>query len=115
MPFGLQIMLSCLPACIHNDDPLSILDLDNAFNTIKSNLQSERYVEGLIEKHLIKNSHRLNYSLIPDINFNKKFKIISTASTKSSTKVGEPIWSFTTLIESLVFISFDIVVKKFLF
>ena len=22
MPYGLQIMLSCLPACIHNDDPL---------------------------------------------------------------------------------------------
>ena len=33
MPFGLQIMLTCLPACIHNDDPLNILDLDNAFNS----------------------------------------------------------------------------------
>ena len=35
MPFGLQIMLNCLPACIHNDNPLEILDLDNAFDTIK--------------------------------------------------------------------------------
>ena len=32
MPFGLQIMLTCLPACIHNDNPLNVLDLDIAFN-----------------------------------------------------------------------------------
>ena len=72
MPFGLQIMLNCLPACIHNDNPLEILDLDNAFNTIKENLKSENYIENLIEQNLISNSHKLNYSLIPDIEFNKK-------------------------------------------
>ena len=72
MPFGLQIMLNCLPACIHNDNPLEILDLDNAFNAIKENLKSENYIESLIEKNLISNSHRLNYSLIPDTEFNRK-------------------------------------------
>ena len=72
MPFGLQIMLSCLPACIHNDDPLNILDLDSAFTSLKNNLKSERYIESLIEKHLINNNHRLNYSLIPDTDHNKK-------------------------------------------
>jgi Zn-dependent M16 (insulinase) family peptidase len=72
MPFGLQIMLSCLPACIHNDDPLNILDLDSAFSSIKNNLKSNRYIERLIEKHLINNNHRLNYSLIPDTEHNKK-------------------------------------------
>ena len=72
MPFGLQIMLNCLPACIHNDNPLEILDLDNAFDTIKKNLKSENYIENLIEKNLILNAHRLNYSLVPDTEFNKK-------------------------------------------
>ena len=72
MPFGLQIMLNCLPACIHNDNPLEILDLDNAFDAIKENLKSENYIENLIEKNLILNKHRLNYSLIPDTEFNKK-------------------------------------------
>ena len=47
MPFGLQIMLTCLPACIHNDDPLNILDLDNAFNVIKERLNQENYIEEL--------------------------------------------------------------------
>jgi len=72
MPFGLQIMLTCLPACIHNDDPLNILDLDNAFNIIKERLEHDNYIEGLIEKHLINNTHKLNYSLVPDVEFNKK-------------------------------------------
>ena len=72
MPFGLQIMLTCLPACIHNDDPLNILDLDNAFNIIKERLEQDNYIESLIEKNLINNNHKLNYSLIPDTNFNKK-------------------------------------------
>jgi len=72
MPFGLQIMLTCLPACIHNDNPLNVLDLDSAFNTIKNNLKSDNYIENLIDKNLIKNNHRLTYSLIPDTELNKK-------------------------------------------
>ena len=72
MPYGLQIMLSCLPACIHNDNPLKVLDLDSSFTIIKENLNEERYIEKLIEKKLINNVHRLNYSLIPDIELNKK-------------------------------------------
>ena len=72
MPFGLQIMLTCLPACIHNDNPLNVLDLDSAFNTIKNNLKTDNYIENLIDKSLIKNNHRLTYSLIPDTELNKK-------------------------------------------
>jgi Zn-dependent M16 (insulinase) family peptidase len=72
MPFGLQIMLTCLPACIHNDNPLDILDLDDAFSVIKNNLKSDNYIEKLIKRHLLDNTHRLTYSLIPDSEFNKK-------------------------------------------
>jgi len=72
MPFGLQIMLTCLPACIHNDNPLNVLDLDTAFNTIKNNLKTDNYIENLIDRSLIKNNHRLTYSLIPDTGLNKK-------------------------------------------
>ena len=72
MPFGLQIMLTCLPACIHNDNPLKVLDLDSAFDTIKNNLKTDNYIENLIDRSLIKNNHRLTYSLIPDTELNKK-------------------------------------------
>ena len=85
MPYGLQIMLSCLPACIHNDDPLKVLDLDSSFDVIKENLKKERYVEKLIEDKIINNQHRINYCLAPDINFNskKEKKIQEKISEKS--------------------------------
>ena len=72
MPYGLQIMLSCLPACIHNDDPLKVLDLDSSFNVIKNNLKKDNYIESLIEKKIISNPHRVNYCLAPDVDFNSK-------------------------------------------
>ena len=72
MPYGLQIMLSCLPACLHNDDPLKVLDLDSSFDEIKNNLKKENYIEDLIEKKIINNQHRINYCLAPDVEFNKK-------------------------------------------
>ena len=72
MPYGLQIMLSCLSACIHNDDPLKVLDLDSSFSIIKEKLKENKYVEKIIEEKLIKNNHRINYALIPDPEFNKK-------------------------------------------
>ena len=72
MPYGLQIMLSCLPACIHNDDPLKVLDLDSSFSIIKDNLKEDGYIEKIINEKIIKNNHRVNYALIPDPEFNNK-------------------------------------------
>ncbi len=72
MPYGLQIMLSCLPACIHNDNPLKVLDLDSSFSIIKGKLEESGYIEKIIEDRIIKNNHRVNYALIPDPEFNNK-------------------------------------------
>ena len=72
MPYGLQIMLSCLPACLHNDDPLKVLDLDSSFDVIKDKLNKDNYIENLIEEKIINNPHRVNYCLAPDTEFNSK-------------------------------------------
>ena len=85
MPYGLQIMLSCLPACLHNDDPLKVLDLDSSFDVIKDNLNKENYIEKLIKEKIINNPHRVNYCLAPDIEFNSKNeKIIKEKIDKKS-------------------------------
>tara|TARA_B100000575_G_scaffold130783_1_gene104228 strand:- start:2214 stop:5078 length:2865 start_codon:yes stop_codon:yes gene_type:complete len=76
MPYGLEIMLSCLPACIHNDDPLNILDLDSAFEKLRANLKKENYIEFLIKKNLLFNKHRLNYSLAPDTKHNDRLNAL---------------------------------------
>ena len=89
MPFGLQIMLGCLPACIHNDDPLKVLDLDSSFSTIKEKLKSKNYIENLINKKIINNTHRVNFSLAPDPEFNiKKDQIIKEKIIEKSKKLS---------------------------
>ena len=72
MPYGLELMLGCLPACIHRDNPLEILDLDKSFTQLKESLKTDNYLEKLIEKHLINNPHRVNYELKPDPGLNEK-------------------------------------------
>ena len=90
MPYGLQIMLSCLPACIHNDDPLKVLDLDSSFSIIKDKLKEENYIEKIIEERIIKNNHRVNYALIPDPEFNNKNEErIKNKITQKSKKLSE--------------------------
>ena len=90
MPYGLQLMLSCLPACLHNDDPIKILDLDSSFDTIKNNLNKEKYIEALIETKIINNPHRVNYCLAPDVEFNSKNEQkIKEKINKKSKKLSE--------------------------
>ena len=100
MPYGLQLMLSCLPACLHNDNPIKILDLDSSFDIIKNNLKKEKYIEALIETKIINNPHRVNYCLAPDVEFNSKNeqKIkekINEKSKKLSEKEKERIIDLT--------------------
>ena len=100
MPYGLQIMLSCLPACLHNDDPLKVLDLDSSFDLIKNNLKDKNYIEKLIEEKIINNPHRVNYCLAPDTEFNskneKKIKEkVDEKSKKLSSKDKERIIELT--------------------
>ena len=91
MPFGLELMLSCLPACIHRDNPLEILDLDDSFIKLKKNLKTNQYIEKLIQKHLLNNPHRLNYELKPEsgLNEKKEFAINKFLEKKSNTLTDE--------------------------
>ena len=86
MPYGLELMLSCLPACIHRDNPIEILDLDKSFTQLKSNIEKEGYLENLIEQKLISNPHRVNYELKPKVNLNeqKEERIKSNLNQKTA-------------------------------
>ena len=74
MPYGLQLMLGCMNACIHYDNPISMLDLDSNFSKLKALISKKGYLEELISSSLIKNQHRLNYELKPDPKFNENLE-----------------------------------------
>jgi Zn-dependent M16 (insulinase) family peptidase len=83
MPYGLQLMLGCMNACIHHDDPISMLDLDANFTKLKTLISQKGYLEELISTSLIKNQHRLNYELKPDPKFNENLENFFASKLKS--------------------------------
>ncbi|MDC1485283.1 insulinase family protein, partial [Gammaproteobacteria bacterium] len=82
MPYGLQLMLGCMNACIHYDNPISMLDLDENFTKLKAKISKEGYIEGLIESALLTNSHRLTYELKPDSRFNDNLEEYFSSTLK---------------------------------
>ena len=87
MPYGLQLMLGCMNACIHHDDPISMLDLDcKLYKTKELNIK-KGYLEELISASLIKNQHRLNYELKPDPKFNENLENFFSSTLKNKEEV----------------------------
>ena len=82
MPYGLQLMLGCMNACIHYDNPISMLDLDENFTKLKEKISKEGYIESLIESALLTNSHRLTYELKPDSRFNDNLEEYFSSTLK---------------------------------
>jgi Zn-dependent M16 (insulinase) family peptidase len=87
MPYGLQLMLGCMNACIHHDDPISMLDLDANFTKLKNLISKKGYLEELISTSLIKNQHRLNYELKPDPKFNENLENFFASTLKSKEEI----------------------------
>ena len=83
MPYGLQLMLGCMNACIHHDNPISMLDLDANFTKLKALISKKGYLEELITTSLLNNQHRLNYELKPDIKFNENLENFFSATLKN--------------------------------
>ena len=103
MPYGLQLMLGCMNACIHHDDPISMLDLDANFTKLKTLISQKGYLEELISTRLIKNQHRLNYELKPDPKFNENLEnfFASTLKSKEEVLTDRDIGEINDLAEAL--------------
>ena len=103
MPYGLQLMLGCMNACIHHDDPISMLDLDANFTKLKTLISQKGYLEELISNSLIKNQHRLNYELKPDPKFNENLEnfFSSTLRTKEKALTDKDIREINNLAKAL--------------
>ena len=86
MPYGLQLMLGCMNACIHYGNPISMLDLDENFTKLKEKISKDGYIESLIESALLANSHRLTYELKPDSSFNDNLEEYFSSTLKEKEK-----------------------------
>lgn len=66
MPYGLQLIFSCLSAAIHRGDPVELLDLDAAIEALRKDIQDPEFIKGLARRLLLENQHRVTLTLEPD-------------------------------------------------
>ncbi len=71
-PYGLKQFVWISSPWIHGVDPLKIIQLDEDINKIQRLNENGNFFEGLIEKYLIENSHRMLFTLVPDQTMAKK-------------------------------------------
>lgn len=65
-PYGLQLILSALPAAIHRGDPVATLNLDPVLEKLRSDVQDPAFMPRLIREFLLDNPHRVRLTMRPD-------------------------------------------------
>jgi len=70
-PYGLQLLLQALPACIHDADPLTMLDVDPPLAKLREVIKDPQFIPTLTRDLLLNNRHRVRLTLRPDTELNR--------------------------------------------
>ena len=65
-PYGLQLILSALNSATHRGDPVALLNLEPAIAAVREQIQDPDFIKHLCKELLLKNDHRVTYTLQPD-------------------------------------------------
>ncbi len=69
LPRGLAVFMGMLPVWMHGGDPFQALSFETDLNAVKAAYAANpRFFEGLIERYLLDNAHRVTLILKPDPN-----------------------------------------------
>lgn len=71
-PFGMQLILSALPAAIHGGDALAALNLDPALTQLAEDIKDRNFISALIQDLLLDNGHQVRLTLAPDEHMSKR-------------------------------------------
>ncbi|MCP3874983.1 MAG: peptidase M16 [Desulfobacteraceae bacterium] len=67
-PFGIKILLSFAGTLIHDGNPISCINIDEDLSKLKENLKKENFLENKLRQYFLENSHRVLFTLEPDMN-----------------------------------------------
>ncbi|OMH32752.1 insulinase family protein [Motiliproteus sp. MSK22-1] len=65
-PYGLQLILEALSTAIHRGDPIALLNIDPALEKLREQIKQPDYIQQLVKRYLLDNSHRARLTLRPD-------------------------------------------------
>ena len=78
-PYGLQLLLGCLPAALHRGDSLAMLDPEPILQELRESIQNRDFIPGLVQEMLLDNPHRLRLTMRPDPALDEQRKKEETA------------------------------------
>ena len=65
-PYGIKLLLAFTGPLLHGGDPVRILKFDDDLTKLRELMNREPFFENLIERRLLKNSHRVRITMVPD-------------------------------------------------
>jgi len=71
-PYGIKLLLHACGSWFHTNDPVRPLRIEKDLEQLRADLETGPFLESLIEKYLIQNSHRLRFILEPDQSMQQK-------------------------------------------
>lgn len=108
-PYGIKLLLSLAGCWFHGGEPERLLLLDEDLNAIKEAVKEGGYFESLIRERLLKNPHRLRFTLAPDSTLGEKQArreqdkleaIAATLTEEQKAKIRSDAQALKTLQES---------------
>ncbi len=66
MPYGLQLMFTCLPSALHRGDPVGLLQLDAVLESLRQDIVDPQFIKDLARNLLKNNPHRVSLVMAPD-------------------------------------------------
>ncbi len=69
-PYGLQLILTALPAATHYGDPVALLNLDPALERLRNKASQQGFIQDAVNRLLLNNQHRVLYTLKPSSTLN---------------------------------------------
>lgn len=71
-PYGLQLIFSVTGAATHGGSVMESLDIDSALETIRQKSKAPGYVQSLVKRLLLENTHNVRLILAPDTEYSKR-------------------------------------------
>jgi hypothetical protein len=105
-PYGIRLILNACGSWFHTDDPIRPLRIEKDLAQLRTDLEAGPFLESLIDKYFLQNSHRLRFILEPDQSMQKKLKqkmrsMLMEKKQSLSDKDIESIHNDTRLLEDL--------------
>ncbi len=82
MPFGLQLIMTALPMATHGGDVKAALDIDEALQSLREDVQKPGFLSGLVQRLCLDNPHRVRLTLKADPEFSAR------AEREEKTRLG---------------------------